>query len=237
MAERAAAPGPAAGSRWLPDCRADAAPSRRAMRASVIARCSSGFLMRRVLEWSRSGVAIAQECLHARPAAAGKRRSASTSPAVLVEPLRRSQSRPEPRKGVRVRLRLAHRCLRLRAVHANLNRRTAADSERADPDDGRMRTQGSGRFTGVSCRLAMNHLDFLDAAVIQHLGSRFLSAGVAVATTVTVSSGGLAWLCLIINEGRANFFEALSQYVDVGVAIGFALGIPAAVVAFATNLH
>ena len=37
MAERAAAPGRAAGSRWLPDCRADAALLRRAMRAVVIA--------------------------------------------------------------------------------------------------------------------------------------------------------------------------------------------------------
>jgi hypothetical protein len=37
VAQRAAAPGRAAGSRWLPDCRADAALLRRAMRALVIA--------------------------------------------------------------------------------------------------------------------------------------------------------------------------------------------------------
>jgi hypothetical protein len=38
LAERATAPGRAAGSRWLPDCRADAALSRRAMRALVVAQ-------------------------------------------------------------------------------------------------------------------------------------------------------------------------------------------------------
>jgi hypothetical protein len=41
VAERAAAPGRAAGLRWLPDCRADAALLRRAMRALVIARSNT----------------------------------------------------------------------------------------------------------------------------------------------------------------------------------------------------
>jgi hypothetical protein len=69
------------------------------------------------------------------------------------------------------------------------------------------------------------------------LGSRLTAAGAAVATMVTVCSGGLAWLCLIINSGRRNFYDELSRFVNVGLGIGFGLSIPSAVIVFLVNLH
>jgi hypothetical protein len=72
---------------------------------------------------------------------------------------------------------------------------------------------------------------------IAHLGSRFVAAGAAVGAIVTIASGGLAWLHLVINAGRANFYEELGRHVDLGLAVGFGLGIPGAVIAFALNLH
>ena len=75
------------------------------------------------------------------------------------------------------------------------------------------------------------------ALAIPDLGSRFAAAGAAIAAIVAITSGGLAWLHLMINAGRANFYEELGHYVDLGVALGFAFGIPGALTAFAFDLH
>jgi hypothetical protein len=72
---------------------------------------------------------------------------------------------------------------------------------------------------------------------ISHLGSRFTAAGAALATVISIASGGLAWLHLVINAGRSNFYDELSRYVDMGIAIGFGLGLVGAATAFAFNLH
>lgn len=69
------------------------------------------------------------------------------------------------------------------------------------------------------------------------IGSRFAAAGAAVGAVLSIASGGLAWLHLLINAGRDDFYAELSKYVDLGVALGFALGLPTAAAAFAFNLH